>query len=239
MRPIFLFLKIFTWFSLRNMRRYRIRTVIVLLGIALGAAVFSSVRLSIKATIDSFSQSMDRIAGHSDLVLTWPAGRLPEHFITGLTVHPDVAAATALMTAYVNPEADNAEPFLLVGLDPLLDRKFRPWQVRSAEKVANANWLSLIAEPATLFISDVLVRRHGWVVGDRITLEHSRQSAGVQSCGGSESRRDGIGRGRAPGYNRYCQFSGVCRAEWCCGSHRSGALLPMQKNCPVGSFSDG
>ena len=177
MRPIFLFLKLFTWFSLRNMRRYRIRTAIVLLGIALGAAVFSSVRLSIKATIDSFSQSMDRIAGQSDLVLTWPAGRLPDHFITGLTVHPDVAAATALMTAYVNPDADNAEPFLLVGLDPLLDRKFRPWQVRSAEKVANANWLSLIAEPSTLFISDVLARRYGWAAGDRITLEHSRQIA--------------------------------------------------------------
>jgi putative ABC transport system permease protein len=183
MRPIFLFFKLFTWFSLRNMQRHRTRTLIVVLGIALGAAVFSSVRLSVKATLDSFSQSMDRIAGRSELVLSRPGGRIPEHLISVLTVHPDVAAATVLMTTYVNPVSDDAEPFLLLGLDPILDRTFRPWDVRSPEKLAAGNWLSLIAEPYTILVSEVLARKYDLSPGDRLILEHSRRSAEFKIVG--------------------------------------------------------
>ena len=130
MTSVLLFFKLFNWFCLRNMRQFRIRTLIVVLGIAMGAAVFSSVRLSVRATLDSFSQSMNSIAGRSDLVLSRPAGRIPERVISGLSVHPDVTAATVLMTTYVEPVVDNAEPLLLLGLDPLLDRTFRPWRIR-------------------------------------------------------------------------------------------------------------
>ena len=78
MRPLLLFLRLYYWFSLRYMRLHPVRALIVVLGIALGAAVFTSVRLSVHATIDSFSRSMDRIAGRSDLVLFRPGGRVPE-----------------------------------------------------------------------------------------------------------------------------------------------------------------
>jgi putative ABC transport system permease protein len=49
----------------------------VLLGIALGAAVFTSVRLAVQATMDSYSRSMDLIAGSSDLTLSVPAAGCP------------------------------------------------------------------------------------------------------------------------------------------------------------------
>jgi putative ABC transport system permease protein len=45
MRKFFFFLRLFIWFSLRDMRKHMGRVATVLLGIALGAAVFSSVRL--------------------------------------------------------------------------------------------------------------------------------------------------------------------------------------------------
>lgn len=183
MRPIFLFFKLFAWFSLRDMLRHRTRTLIVVLGIALGAAVFSSVRLSVKATMDSFAQSIDRITGRSELVLSRPGGRIPEHLISALTVHPDVAAATVLMTTYVNPVSDDAEPFLLLGLDPILDRTFRPWEVLSPGKPAAGNWLSLIAEPYTILISEALAHRYGLSSGDRLILEHSQSSAEFKIVG--------------------------------------------------------
>ena len=176
MRLVF-FLKLFTWFSLRNMRRQKIRTLIVLLGIALGAAVFSSVRLSIRATINSFSQSMDRLAGYSELVLSRPGGRVPDYILTNLIRHPDVAAVTALMTTYVKPNNDQQDPFLLLGLDPILDRRFRSWEVRSLQNSNTDGWLALISEPQTLLISDVLARKYNLTTGDKITLVHSRKSS--------------------------------------------------------------
>jgi putative ABC transport system permease protein len=114
---------------------------------------------------------------------------IPDHIISALTVHPDVAAATALMTTYVKPVIDQANPFLLVGLDPILDRRFRPWETQSLKNSPSEGWLSLIAEPQTVLISDVLARKYNLSIGDRIALEHPRNRAefkvvGVLKVGG-------------------------------------------------------
>ena len=77
MRNFFFFLRLFAWFSLRDMRKHKGRAATVLLGIAMGAAVFSSVRLSVNASLDSFTRSMDLIAGRADYVLTRPGGYVP------------------------------------------------------------------------------------------------------------------------------------------------------------------
>jgi putative ABC transport system permease protein len=74
MRNVAFFFRLFIWFSLRDMRKHPGRTLTVLFGIALGAAVFTSVRLSVNASLDSFTKSMDLIAGQADYVLTRPGG---------------------------------------------------------------------------------------------------------------------------------------------------------------------
>ena len=177
MRPLLLFLRLYYWFSLRYMRLHPVRALIVVLGIALGAAVFTSVRLSVHATIDSFSRSMDRIAGRSDLVLFQPGGRVPEELMVKVIRHPDVAAATAFMTIYVEALTESGEPFLLVGLDPVLDREFRKWSAHSGKSATAENGLELIREPATLFVSNTLAAKYGWAAGDQVTLANARRNA--------------------------------------------------------------
>ena len=78
------FLRLLIWFSLRHLRRHRWRAVAVLLGIALGAAVFTSVRIAINASLDSFSRSMDMVAGKADWVIVRPGGRVPHELVAGL-----------------------------------------------------------------------------------------------------------------------------------------------------------
>ncbi|MDP4980163.1 MAG: ABC transporter permease, partial [Desulfobacterales bacterium] len=177
MRPLLLFLRLYCWFSLRYVRLHPVRALIVVLGIALGAAVFTSVRLSVHAAIDSFSRSMDRIAGRSDLVLFRPGGRVPEDLMVKVIRHPDVAAATAFMTTYVEPQEESGEPFLLVGLDPVLDREFRKWSAHSGKDAAAESGLELIRGPATLFVSDTLAEKYGWAAGEQVTLVNARRNA--------------------------------------------------------------
>jgi putative ABC transport system permease protein len=61
LRATLFFFRLFIWFSFRNLRRHPGRALTVLLGIALGAAVFTSVRLSVHASLDSFGKSMELI----------------------------------------------------------------------------------------------------------------------------------------------------------------------------------
>ena len=141
MRRLVFFLRFFIWFSLRNMRKHPGRALTVLLGIALGAAVFTSVRLSIHSSLDSFSRSMELIAGRADRVLIRPGGRVPEQLVAELLKHPLVESASPLLTIYTRPARQDSDPFLLIGFDPILDRSFRNWQITGNAKKEAGPWL--------------------------------------------------------------------------------------------------
>ncbi|WP_373500515.1 ABC transporter permease [Desulfococcus sp.] len=173
-------LRLFGWFSLRNFRLHRSRTVAVVLGIALGAAVFTSVRLSINASVDAFGRSMDRIAGRADWTVARPGGRVPEAWVAFLLRHPAVDSASPLLQTYVRPASGPGAPFLLIGLDPLLDRPFREWTPERAAKKASGNapgdtpetsaTLDLMTDPATLVMGGRLSDELGVAAGDTLPL---------------------------------------------------------------------
>ena len=88
------FFRLWIWFSFRQFRLHAWRTVAVLLGIGLGAAVFTSVRLATDASVQSFANGMDTISGKADRTVTRPGGRLPEELTSVLLRSPEVRAAS-------------------------------------------------------------------------------------------------------------------------------------------------
>ena len=180
MRRLAFFLQLWSWFSFRQLLTHRFRVLLVLLGIAMGTAVFTSVRLAINASLDAFVQSMDTIAGKAEWTVVRPGGRVPDRLLRDLLSNPAVAAASPLLTAYLKPVQKEAVPFLLIGLDPILDRRFRSWESRNKAQEPARVWLDLIAEPNTVVMSRKLLRRLGAEVGATIELEHFGRVAGFR-----------------------------------------------------------
>lgn len=177
MQRIFFFFQFFIWFSLRNMRRHPFRALTVLFGIALGAAVFTSVRLSVHASLDSFSKSMDLITGRSEGVLFQPGGRVPEQLLADILRHPAIKNASPMLSTYVRPEGKEATLFLLIGIDPILDRSMRAWQSDKYASQSSEIWLDLLSRPYTMIISQALAERNGWQQGEKKALVHSHRTA--------------------------------------------------------------
>ena len=175
------FLRLFVWFNLRQVRRQPWRALAVVLGIALGAAVFTSVRIAVDASLDAFTRSMDAIAGSADRVVTQPGGRVPEDWVTRLRAMPGIAAAAPVMTTYTR-EAAGGRPFMLVGIDPLLDRAMRSWEGARTEG-DEAAWLRIMAEPFTLLAGETLAREAGWRSGDRVVLVHRNGNTAFSVAG--------------------------------------------------------
>ena len=169
------FFRFMNWFSIRHFRAHPWRVLAVLFGIGLGAAVFTSVRLAMDASLDSFTRSMDLIAGDAEWSVVTPGGRVDEKLLAGLLNHPAVSAAAPLITTYVSTPERDEEPFLLIGLDPVLDRELHSWRIDSAEREAARIWLDLINRPRTLLLSKTLADKRGWSPGRSITLEHTHQ----------------------------------------------------------------
>jgi len=190
MKNFIFFLRLFVWFSLRDMRKHIGRALTVLLGIALGAAVFTSVRLSVNASLDSFTKSMDLIAGRADHVLTRPGGYVPETLIPELLNHPAIQSASPVMSTYTRLAQDGAEPFLLIGFDPILDRPFRSWRIRPQSNTEALLWMNLLKEPFTLIVGDSLADEFNSVSNDAVALEHIRQRSNFKVLGKLE--REGL-----------------------------------------------
>lgn len=187
MKNFLFFFRLFIWFSLRNMRKHMGRAVTVLFGIALGAAVFTSVRLSVNASLDSFSKSMDLIAGQADHVLTRPGGYVPDNLIAELLTHPMIRSASPVLSTYTRVSQEDAEPFLLIGFDPILDRPLRQWRIDAPKGQEGTAWLDLLKEPYTLILGKPLARQIKRTAGDVLYLEHARQKARFRILGILES----------------------------------------------------
>ena len=177
MRHIIFFFRFFIWFSLRNLRKHLGRALAVLLGIALGAAVFTSVRLSIHAALHSFTRSMEVISGQADRVVVQPGGRVPEEWVSKLIRLPIIQEVSPILTTYVRFSEKNAEPFLLIGFDPILDRSFRKWQTSGRTGEDAGSWLELLKRPYTIMVGKSLAEKYECHGGDVRTIEHSRQTA--------------------------------------------------------------
>ena len=155
----------------------------VLFGIALGAAVFTSVRLSIHASLDSFTKSVDLITGRADRVVSQPGGRVPEELIAVLLRHPAVKGASAVLTTYVKSSKNEADPFLLIGFDPILDRPLRSWQISEKALQEADSWFDLMINPFTMVVSKPLAERHQWNRDASVALAHARQTADFRIAG--------------------------------------------------------
>lgn len=169
-----LYLRLFYWFTLRHLNAHRIRFFAVLLGIAIGAAVFTSVRIAINATLSSFSQSMDLFAGTSDLSIVRPGGRLPDRLVTLLLNHSAVKAASPVLSTYVHPMGQE-EAFLLIGFDPMLDRHFRSWHAPSRNSNEPPPWAALIDTPYSLLVGKKIADQFNWKPGQNVFLSHLSQ----------------------------------------------------------------
>src|SRR5208337_4278356 len=114
------FFRLWIQFSFRELRGHAWRTVAVLLGISLGAAVFTSVRLATNASVQSFANGIDAISGRADRTVTRPGGRLPEELVSVLLTSPDLIDPTPFMSTSIRLQGDGDKHLQLAGIDKIL-----------------------------------------------------------------------------------------------------------------------
>jgi putative ABC transport system permease protein len=172
------FFRLWIWFSFRELKGHAWRTVAVLLGIGLGAGVFTSVRLAADASVQSFANGVDAISGKADRTVTRPGGGLPERLVPVLLDSSDIVAASPFMSTYVQVEGDD-EPLLLVGIDPVLDAQMRTWKSAHPDPRGDfSSWGRLVGDPFTMIAGKKFLQKGAPGGGRMVRLQGP---AGVSS----------------------------------------------------------
>ena len=169
-------------FTLRHWASSLWGSLVLLLPLALGVAVFFSVRLANRAALAGFTQFTQVMTGESDAVIASPAGRLPEHVLPRLrellgdlpvTLLPIVESTASEPAGGAGGDGFDAPQLQLVGIDLIAARNLfylrdagdRPAYL-SIEQGAGPG----ITAQNAVYPTDTLAQRKGWSPGSRFQV---------------------------------------------------------------------
>jgi putative ABC transport system permease protein len=152
--------------TLRHLRHHKGRTILSMIGIALGVAVFISVQTAIHTAIESFNASVDHVSGKANLQITSFGRGFSEEVYLKVKKVPGVKAATPVIQYVTKMDEPIGEPLYLLGIDVFSDRPFREYQFYET----GDEDLLFLKNPHSIALTEKLANRHGLKKGGEVTL---------------------------------------------------------------------
>ena len=172
---------LFERFTLRHWRRGPGQAVLLITILALGVAVYFSIRLANRAVLRSFERFTEVLSRESDFLISAPTGRLPENILPELRVAlgarpvhiiPVLETTATRVREGTATELGSGDSFRLVGLDLIGIQNLRE-EDASPEPLREA-WSGAGAGANAIFVSRALGERVGGelrvVVDDRVVM---------------------------------------------------------------------
>jgi putative ABC transport system permease protein len=163
---LFYFKDLFTALILRPLLRDPFRTAITILGVAVGVAVFLSIRLANQQTMMSFTESVDLVLGKANAIVRVEGMDFDESVFEKLHVLRDEIKAYPVIEGY-GVESTSGEVVEIIGTDLLQDSGIRDFSIKTVEKDLKG-LLKLIMDPAGIILPEKFVPGTRFAPGDTI-----------------------------------------------------------------------
>ncbi|REJ97316.1 MAG: hypothetical protein DWQ35_01795 [Planctomycetota bacterium] len=177
-------MRLFKQFILRALWREKVRSVVAILGVALGVAVMVAIRLANVSVVETFSAAVDSVGGHASLRIRGRAGRFDERLLLeldGLRRFGQLSPVIETQAMIAEPRIDEAERvgfprgdlLHVLGVDILLDYPLRDYHVLATQRGGEQSArevLSLLSDPYSVILTEKFLRRAGLRVGDKVPL---------------------------------------------------------------------
>ncbi|MFQ5949618.1 MAG: FtsX-like permease family protein [Nitrospiria bacterium] len=159
---------LFQWISKRHLFHER-RMWLTLIGIALGIAVFISIRIANESVLNAYRQSVDLFAGNTTLEIIGKGGAVDEMAIVEIRKEPGVTYIAPIVQSVLpmaSPPSAEGEALLLMGIDLLQEGPFRSYEVSGMEEET----FDALMDPSSVFLTAPFAERHHLRVGDQFSL---------------------------------------------------------------------
>jgi len=130
----------------------------VVLGIALGVAMYIATQATARSMLASFDEIVSRISGQADMMVVADGG-VSSTLTAELSTIVGVAHAAPALEV-TTQFASTGEPLLVLGVDFLGDTHFLPYAVADGDTGIFTDPLAFVNDPSALLISRSLARRH-------------------------------------------------------------------------------
>ena len=155
-------------FTLRHWRRGPGQAVLLVTILALGVAVYFSIRLANRAVLTSFDRFTDVLTHETDFVVSAPAGSLTE------TILPELREALGTRAVHIIPviettasrprgddyaEVENANTFRLIGIDLISIQNLR--EEDTSTEPGRETWTRGVGDLNAIFVSPAMPEQPG------------------------------------------------------------------------------
>ncbi|MDP2045196.1 MAG: ABC transporter permease, partial [Deltaproteobacteria bacterium] len=156
--------------SFSHLAQYPGRTLLGILGIALGTAVYLSISLAASSALQSFQVGVTAVAGQAQWRIQTPGAPLDESLFVKVRRLAEVAAAAPAVESVLELAGVHRGPVLLLGIDPFSERPFRDYEFSHAAGLSDTAWTDVFTRPDAVLISRPLASRLGLKVGDALAV---------------------------------------------------------------------
>ncbi len=155
-----------TW---KQWRRHRLRTLLTLLGIALGVGVFFAVRTANVTLINSLTTTIRKVAGKATLQISGGESGFPESVWETVKDTPGVKIAEPAIEVVAHTAFEDEGNLLIIGVDMLGDGELREYQFDEANTEIGDPLVAL-AQPDSILVSRTFADKHRLKEGDKLPL---------------------------------------------------------------------
>lgn len=159
-------LRLLTW---PYLRKHKVRSLLTVAGIALGVVVFVAMRTANDSVLAAFQQTVDRIAGSTQLQITAGDAGFPEEVLERVQALREVGVAVPVIEAEVEAGAKQGN-ILVLAVDMTGDRGLRQYEFEDGEESVIDDPLVFLAQPDSIILTREFAARNGLAVNSRVPM---------------------------------------------------------------------
>jgi len=155
--------------SLRHLVTAPLRSGLVVLGIALGVAIYVAAQATSDSLLSSFEELVERMAGTSDLIVAGAESGIDGELVGTIAETPGVAHAAAALEITTQFSGGGGS-VLVLGVDFLGDTHFLPFVADGEQSAVIEDPLAFANDPTAVLITQTLAAERGVVKGESLSM---------------------------------------------------------------------
>ena len=153
------------------MRKHGARSLLTLLAIVIGVAVFVAMQTANRAVFATFQETITRIAGATELQITAGDSGFDEAVLERVQELPEVRVAAPVIEAVVGTRLPGQGNLLILGVDMTGDRSLREYDLAAGDEAILDDPLVFLAQPDSIMVSAEFAARNALDLNSRVPLE--------------------------------------------------------------------
>jgi putative ABC transport system permease protein len=147
-----------------------LRTMLTMTGTVLGVTVFVGMRTANQSVLLAFSQTVNRIAGKTELQVTLGETGFNEDVLEKVQSAATVRVAVPVIEAVADSNIRGQGHLLVLGIDMTGDRSLRDYDLEDRDDTVIDDPLVFLAQPDSIILSKEFAGKNHIAAGSRLTL---------------------------------------------------------------------